>query len=252
MASFDILPFSTSAYLSDTGHLSTTQHGAYFLILLTLWRFGGWIDGDEKTLAKVCKMPPDKWRKISADVKKLLTFKDGKVTQKRLLHEFEFETKKRKMLADRLEPESRQRQSQDSSSGANCLESIESGLPVGKTTNERASYLLLDLDSENQGKKESKGVAASSKRRAPRRTIDKDWKPTDHDVLYAKSKGFSPERIEQIARGCLLYHRKHGTLIADMEATWEHWVDNEIKFAKDRNRKTSMADIAMGRDDRVN
>lgn len=38
MAEFPALPFFTDAYLADTRHLTTIQHGAYFLMLVTAWR----------------------------------------------------------------------------------------------------------------------------------------------------------------------------------------------------------------------
>lgn len=38
MAEFPALPLWTDAYLADTGHLSVTEHGMYFLMLVQLWR----------------------------------------------------------------------------------------------------------------------------------------------------------------------------------------------------------------------
>lgn len=45
-----------------------------------------------------------------------------------------------------------------------------------------------------------------------------------------------------MARACELYHRKHGILIADFEATWDGWVDREIKFAAERAARTGQSD----------
>ena len=38
MAQFPVLPLWTDAYLGDTTHLTTIEHGAYMLLLMVSWR----------------------------------------------------------------------------------------------------------------------------------------------------------------------------------------------------------------------
>src|ERR1017187_4443174 len=89
MSNLDELPLSTSAYLSDTLHLSLPQHGAYLLILMSMWRAGGWIADDEVKLANTCRLSVKKWLKIEGQVRALLILENGKLSQKRLLSEVE-------------------------------------------------------------------------------------------------------------------------------------------------------------------
>ena len=47
-------------YLGDTGHLTTTQHGAYLLLMMHYWRKGELPD-DDRQLAKITKLSLKSW-----------------------------------------------------------------------------------------------------------------------------------------------------------------------------------------------
>jgi uncharacterized protein YdaU (DUF1376 family) len=47
-------------YLGDTGHLTTTQHGAYLLLMMHYWRRGELPD-DDRPLSKITKLPLKTW-----------------------------------------------------------------------------------------------------------------------------------------------------------------------------------------------
>ncbi len=82
----------TDAYLADTTHLSTFEHGAYLLILMAMWRNGGKLAKDSKKLAMVAKVPPMLWRHVEKNIMDFMTVveePDGKlyITQGRLTRE---------------------------------------------------------------------------------------------------------------------------------------------------------------------
>src|SRR5215469_7478047 len=86
---FDEFPLSISDYLADTQHLTTVQHGAYLLLLMTMRRAGGWLDDDDQKLARIVKMTVSKWRVIASDIRSLMIFQDGKLSQKRVLSDIQ-------------------------------------------------------------------------------------------------------------------------------------------------------------------
>lgn len=54
------MPLYVGDYLGDTGHLTTTQHGAYLLLMMHYWRKGELPD-DDKQLSKITKLPLKVW-----------------------------------------------------------------------------------------------------------------------------------------------------------------------------------------------
>lgn len=57
------MPLYVGDYLGDTGHLGTTQHGAYFLLMMHYWRQGELPD-DDRQLASITKLPLRIWLEI--------------------------------------------------------------------------------------------------------------------------------------------------------------------------------------------
>src|SRR6185437_5098380 len=63
------MPLYVGDYLGDTGHLSTTQHGAYLLLMMHYWRKGD-LPNDDKQLSKITKLPLKvwmEWREVLQD-----------------------------------------------------------------------------------------------------------------------------------------------------------------------------------------
>lgn len=82
----------TGDYLADTGHLTTFEHGAYFLLLQAMWRNGGKLAKDGKKLALLAKMSNFHWLRIEKTIMDFMTLieePDGSlwITQKRLQQE---------------------------------------------------------------------------------------------------------------------------------------------------------------------
>lgn len=67
MAEFPALPLFTDAYMADTRHLTTLQHGAYLLMLMTAWRMPDCaLPDDDVFLARITGLDRRTWNKNKA------------------------------------------------------------------------------------------------------------------------------------------------------------------------------------------
>ena len=76
-------------YLGDTRHLTTEQHGAYLLLMMTMWRQGGSLPNDASKLARIAGVSPRRWHLISDDVMAFFDIDGDQITQKRLVEEYQ-------------------------------------------------------------------------------------------------------------------------------------------------------------------
>ena len=68
------MPLYVGDYLGDTGHLTTTQHGAYLLLMMHYWHKGELPD-DDRQLCKIAKLPLKTWNEHRATLQDF--FHDG-------------------------------------------------------------------------------------------------------------------------------------------------------------------------------
>ena len=66
MSKAPAMPMYWDAYLADTTHLTTEEHGAYMLLLAAMWRRNGSVPDDDKDNARILGLTTAKWRKIKA------------------------------------------------------------------------------------------------------------------------------------------------------------------------------------------
>lgn len=122
MAEFPAMPLWTDAYLADTGHLTTLEHGAYVLLLMTMWRAGGHLPNDDQKLARYCRMSAPAWRKVKQNIMLFFTVEEETICQKRLLKEMEYV--RRRSLAQSERARSKYLKNQGTGyAGADCGQS---------------------------------------------------------------------------------------------------------------------------------
>lgn len=95
MAEFPALPFFTDAYLADTRHLTTEEHGVYLLLLMCAWRTRGCsLKDEDKMLARIAGLSLAKWRKMRPAMLEFFSVENGVWRQKKLSQVYETVSKK--------------------------------------------------------------------------------------------------------------------------------------------------------------
>lgn len=88
MAEFPKMPLWTDAYLADTGHLTTIEHGAYLLLLMAMWRSKETrLPSDDRSLAKMARLTSGQWARIKPTIMAFFREEGGFITQGRLTDE---------------------------------------------------------------------------------------------------------------------------------------------------------------------
>lgn len=79
------MPMFWGDYFADTRHLTTEQHGAYLLLLGSMWMAGGSLPDNDRQLANIAGVSLQKWRKIAPVIRPFFTISDdGRLTHKRV------------------------------------------------------------------------------------------------------------------------------------------------------------------------
>ena len=92
MSSPPFMPLYVGDYLGDTVHLSTLEHGAYLLLLMTLWRAGGSMPADDKYLSRCCRLSSVQWSRVKPVVLPMFDVQQGTLTHGRLTKELDRHT----------------------------------------------------------------------------------------------------------------------------------------------------------------
>lgn len=204
-----------SDYLGDTMHLTTEQHGAYLLILMTMWRHNGSLPADDAKLARIARVNAKRWHLIKDDVLAFFDVENGQITQKRLNEELQ-----------KAVSISQKRKTSGKLGGlAKSLKSNDQALANAKQT--------LKHSQKPDTIKVKETLNSVSQKRGSR--LPDDFNP---DLEFAMSEGltaFQAEREAAQFRDYWIQQAGQKGVKLDWPATWRTWVRNSIKRMPSRN-----------------
>ena len=87
-------------YMADTTLLTTEQHGAYLLLLMTMWRHDAKLPDDPRKLSRIARTTIRKWPAIWDGIEGFFDVSDGVITNKRLTKEHQKAVAKSELRAN--------------------------------------------------------------------------------------------------------------------------------------------------------
>ena len=207
MSTVPYFQFYPSDYLADTGHLTTEQHGAYLLLLMTAWARGGRLPNDAKKLARIARVSTRRWHLVGEDVMSFFDVDGGDIVSRRMEEDYQKAVSK---------------SAKRSASGVKGAAAKHL-----KTKNQALANAsgLLKHSPEPELKREAK----ASPKKATR--IPDDWVLSRELGEWALSQGLPEDRIRTEAERFKDYWSGVGGAKgrkADWPATWRNWCRKAI------------------------
>ena len=218
MAEFPAIPLWTDAYLADTTHLTTIQHGAYLLLLMCAWRLPTCdLPDDDKLLARYTRLTNSQWKRIKPDLLPFFKVENGRLIQKKLQSELAFVRQKSKRLSDAGRKggvsKSLKNNKTPPSDATEMLEQ-KSGDAVAPTPTPTPTTIKKEVYTKNKN---------GSK-------LSDDWILGEGDREYAKEKGWSEGKISTQVEN-FIEHFTNGKgrnqASPNWSLRWKTWVRND-------------------------
>lgn len=203
------MPFYVADYLADTMHLTTSEHGAYLLIILHYWKSGP-IPDDDSRLATISRLG-DAWSNASSSIRAFFEQRDGMLYHKRIDHE------KAEAIGNQDRNHARAKAAANKRWGKNATSNACSNAPnvPGDCPSPSPSPIV---------KTKSKAESAIATR------LPADWTPSTEDYNFCKV-----ERPDLVADDVAAAFRDYWAGVpgakgrkADWPATWRNWVRKEV------------------------
>jgi uncharacterized protein YdaU (DUF1376 family) len=87
MNSLPYIRWNPGDYFKDAHHLTTWQHGAYYLLLMAMWSAGGRLPAKPRQLAEIAKATPEEWAANRAVLMRFFEREGPYITKRRITAE---------------------------------------------------------------------------------------------------------------------------------------------------------------------
>ena len=211
MAEFPAMPLWTDAYLGDTTHLTTTEHGAYLLLLISMWRTADKrLPNDDRLLARYARCTAGQWARMKPILMRFFKSADGYITQSRLTDE-----------ANAVKRNSRK---QSNKAKARWLKTkgSEDAAAMPEPCRNDASLTLTHTHTVEP--KSGSTVVGTRKRASPKTRITPDAQISERMRAAAAERGLSDAEAEAQFAKFRDWALAKGQAYADWDAAWRNWL----------------------------
>lgn len=216
------MPLHPGDYLADAAHLTTIEHGAYFLLILNYWQRGEALAADDRKLARICRLSDAEWAEVKPALAEFFIEEDGLWKHKRIEAELvkavEKSEKARASIAKRY---TSVKQTQNERNTDDLRSNYERTTDVERTYNDRTTNQDQEQDQE-----ERKIISAPARSKKGTR-LSEDWQPNSDLIATATSLGLSAAQFDrEIAKFRDYWASRAGSqgVKLDWDATARNWM----------------------------
>jgi len=177
------IPFHPGDYLADTAHLTTLEHGAYFLLILNYWQRGAPLPADDKKLRGIARLSADEWAEARATLLEFFDERAGRLHHKRIDEELEKAREKSDRARENAERSLSARRTKAAHAEASRPALAQRPLSDGSTPAQRPpsagsadAERSLNGRSANQDQDQELEAADAASSRAPAGGAPHDWR----------------------------------------------------------------------------
>lgn len=223
MSSRPFMQLYVSDYLGDTMHLSCEQHGAYLLLLMTMWNADGWLPNEPAKLARVCRLTKGKFIKISDDIMPFFEVEGDRITHKRM----------KKEIQKTQEKTHKRREAGRKGGIAKSLKDKETALANASDlpchspdTRDHIEKEDTNVSSKNPKSSQLKKRVKSPKPKKRKTALPDGWRPKPLSAALKSKLQLTQEEYRHEFDKFTESARAHGRSYVDWDAAWRTWLQS--------------------------
>jgi len=231
------MPLYVADYLADTRHLSTTEHGAYLLLIMHAWTNNGQLPLDETRLARIAGLSSREWSASRAVILQFFMQHEDGYRHKRVDAEL---TRTDEIIEKRRRAGKASAASRRQRSANTCSTHFETNGPANAPTQgqqtARPSQSPYVSASANAAADTAQELQRQHPPALPRKPISPDWRPSPDDLAFVATNtpgsAWSPEKLTRITHEFVAHYRSRGILSADWSADFRRWILRQPRFER--------------------
>lgn len=158
MSAIPYMPLYIADYMADAAHLSTLEHGAYMLLIMTYWQRGKPLPNSNERLANVARMSNEQWLSVRTTIAEFF-HDDGETwTHKRIESELARFLDKSEKARAAGKASAQQRLSKRSTSVQQTFNHTDTDTDKYINTEEPAKTNVLPISPKPEKKKKSTSI----------------------------------------------------------------------------------------------
>jgi uncharacterized protein YdaU (DUF1376 family) len=240
MAEFPSMPFWTDAYLADTTHLTTTEHGAYLLLLIAMWRTSDKrLPNDDHRLARYAKLTSGQWARMRSTIMEFFRSDGDWITQGRLTDEATLVKLHSRSQSDKAR--ARWLKNNNTTDAVALPDECRSDAPTPTPTPTSTDSSLRSESSPPETRADRLAATLKEEHRATikRATrLSPNWTPDEECHAFAVELDLDPGAVLMQFRDYWLAKPTNATKL-DWNATWRSWCRRDAERRDERGGRGS-------------